>query len=392
MGLCLALASAPVPASGPDLTASPPPITFTRWRPLGETEAAERYALSFPSAISTPFDANNSVPLVISVPRNRIGRAPVVILLHYWGATDFQLEQDAAEVMAERGIATVAMALPYHLARTPEGRRSGELAVVPDPDRLVQTMSQAVMDVRRTVDWIETQPVFDSQSVGLAGTSLGALVASLSYAVEPRIKSAAFLLGGADLANILFTSSRTGPMRDVLRAQGITEDNLRERLRSVEPLTYLKPDDQRPTFVITARHDNVIRAESSRKLMAALPNHQTLTLETGHYGGFLVQRPLLRTMGTFFQSTLQGKDFSAPGRFYSPTVRFALDLNVEQGLSVGVGLDLWRPRNSDAFGALFLTPRGFQGFTGVEMGRGFSLGITWLPRRVTPGLLWSVVF
>ncbi|MFX9638786.1 hypothetical protein ABTO85_20010, partial [Acinetobacter baumannii] len=80
-----------------------------------------------------------------------VGPVPVVVLLHYWGAPDTKVEDEIAQLLARRGIAAVAMPLPYHLGRSPMGRRSGELAIVPDPRSLNQTMTQAVLDVQRTI-------------------------------------------------------------------------------------------------------------------------------------------------------------------------------------------------------------------------------------------------
>lgn len=374
-------------------TAPPPPVPFEGWLATGESEAAERFTISFPSPVQTPFPENNTVKLLVFVPKNRIGRAPVVVMLHFWGATDNALEVEMAEELAKKGVASIALPLPYHLSRTPRGTASGELAIQADPDALRETMTQALADVRRALDWVATRPELNPQAVGVTGTSLGAIVSGLAFAVEPRFKSAAFVLGGADLAFILWNSSRVGPQREALRRAGVTEESLRATLAPVEPLTHLRPDDPRPTYVVSARHDTVIPPEATRRLAASLNNPQTLVLETGHYGGFLVRTRLVRSVAAFFESTLQGRAFTAPDRFYSPTVRFMAYLGSTDGLQVAAGLDLWRlNEQADAFATALVTPRGVRGYFGFQLGRGVSAGAIFAPRRTSVGLVWSTVF
>ncbi|MDK3161116.1 prolyl oligopeptidase family serine peptidase [Kamptonema cortianum] len=371
----------------------PPPISFERWRPAGGSEYAERYTITYPSALPTAYSENNSVRCEVSVPKNRIGPAPVVVLLHFWGATDSVLEQEVAEELATRGIAAISIPLPYHLSRTPDGTRSGELAIQADPEALKATMKQAISDIRRGLDFIATRPEFDSSAIGISGTSLGAIVTSLAFSVDQRFRSAAFLLGGADLAGILWNSSRVVAQRDALRRQGYTEESLREALKPVEPLTYLKPDDPRSTFVVSARHDTVIPKSATEKLIASLGEPQSLVLETGHYGGLLVRGRIVRTIAAFFSQTLRGQTFSAPSGFYSPTVRFALTGDASDGLQVAAGLDIWRSNSrADGFATLFLTPRGPRGFVGAHLGQGLSFGIVVAPKKTSAGILWSTVF
>lgn len=376
-----------------DVTQKPEPVPFPQWRPVGQTDFLEHYTVDFTSPVVTDYPENNHVKLDVYVPRHRTGPIPVVLVLHYWGATETTLEVAMAEALANRGMAAVIMPLPYHLSRTPDGKRSGELTVVADVGSLSQNMVQSVQDVRRTVDFIESRPEFDRTKIGIVGTSMGALVSSMSFAVEPRFAAATFLLGGADLAHVMWNSSRVVQQRDRLRSVGYTEDSLREALASIESLNYLDPNDRRPSYLIRARHDTVIPPQSSQRLQDALGNPQVLYLETGHYGGILVQQKLSRTTASFFAETFSGRDFVAPAEFYSPTIRVGFGVDPEHGFQFSIGMDVWRLNaESDAFGSLFLTPYGVRGFLGARLGRDVALGAVILPRKTTFGILWSTVF
>jgi dienelactone hydrolase len=379
-------------AQTPQVAQAPPQIVFDDWKKVAEAEDFIEYSLSYPSPVVTQFPENNTVPLRIYLPVQRSGPIPVVLLLHYLGATDLKVERSVTAELVKRGVASVIVALPYHLGRTPPGFFSGELAIQPDPEKLVTTMTQSVLDVRRAVDWIYSRPEFDQARVGIGGTSLGAIVATLAYALEERFARATFMLAGVDLAHIMWHSSRVVSQRDELRSKGFTESRLREALKEIEPLTYLSNRRKDVVFVVGARHDTVIPPVDTEKLIHALGEPKVLWLDTGHYGGAFVQRKLLRTVATFFGDEFSGKSFDPPKALHAPTIRVGLDINPVTGGQVGVGLDLWRSNaNADAFASLMLTPKGAQVFIGRRIDRGFAAGITLLSRGVTVGAFWSAV-
>ena len=375
-----------------DVLQAPPPIAFEQWRETGRREFYSEFSVSFPSAVRTGYPLNDVVRLRVTVPTDAFGPVPVVVLLHYWGASDTRFERGMAGRLAQSGIASVIVPLPYHLDRTPRGYRSGELAIQADLAELRATMIQSVSDVRRAVDWIESRPEFRRDQIGISGTSLGALIGALTFAVDSRIAASSYVLGGADIAHILWNSSRVVSQREALRKQGYTEARVREELRSVEPLEYLRPDDERPSFVIAARYDTVVPPADSRKLIDALGGAQALWLDTGHYGGALVQPKIIRTVVRFFDGTFRGTGFIAPKALYAPTIRLGMQANDESGLQVMAGLDVWKLRaNAETFATVMLTPGGVQGFIGHTLSRNLALGVTVLPKRTTWGVMWSVV-
>lgn len=315
-----------------------------------------------------------------------------MVILHYWGATDQRIERELARELAANNIAGLMLTLPYHLSRTPKGYRSGELAVQPDPAKLTDTMTQSVQDVRRAIDFIQTRPEFDHTNIGIAGTSLGSIVSILSYAVDTRINVAAFMLGGVDLAHILWHSSRVVQERDALRRRGYTEARMRKELEPIEPLTYLNSRPEGKTFVVGGKFDTVIPRADTEKLIRALPNVKTLWLDTGHYGGVFVQTRIIRTVNNFFTKAFSNTSFTAPKRLFAPTVRFGVQYNTANSLQVAAGIDLWKfNAKGDVFSSILATPKGPELFLGAQLSHGFSLGVFGTPRTVSLGLLWSSV-
>lgn len=380
-------------AFGQAIDQRPPAIDFEPWRDQEiDDEEAYEYTATFPSPYRTGVARNDVVPVRFFVPKRGSGPYPCVIVLHYWGASEQKLERSLVGDLARLGIGAALITLPYHLDRTPPGARSGERAILPDTQHLVATMTQAVLDVRRTVDYIAQRPEYDPTQIGIAGTSLGSIVSSLSYALEPRLKAASFMLGGADLAHILWQSSRVVKVREALRKQGMTESKLREELAMVEPLNYLPARAEKRAFVVGGKFDTVVPPADTEKLIRALGNPSTLWLDTGHYGGVFVQRRVLRLVSQFFSGEFGGKAFVPPKSVYAPTVRIVLQANTESSFQVGLGVDLWRSNSrGDFFSTVIATPRGPQLFLGARLDRGLSIGAFASPKKVSPGVLWSFV-
>ena len=376
----------------PPIDQAPNPIPFADWQEVSRPEGAVEYLVTFPSPVISGIAVNDEVPLRVFIPNQRTAPVPAVLVLHYWGATDLRVERTLAQELNRRGVAAAILTLPYHLARTPAGSRSGQMAIQPDPERLKATMTQAVLDTRRALDYLDTRPEIASGSRGIVGTSLGALVASTTYGVDARLSKAAFLLGGVDIAGILWSSSRVVGQREALRRRGFTEDRIRQALAPVEPANFLPRRTTGTAFVVGGLFDTVVPRRNTERLISLLPNPRVLWLDTGHYGGIFVQRRLMREVANYFATEFTGTAFEPPDRLYAPTVRIGFRLDTASGLDLGIGLDLLKfDRRGDSFASLLLTPRGPNVFVGQRFSQGLSLGLFGGTRGVGAGLLWSTV-
>lgn len=376
----------------PSIRESPPPVSFAPWREVNQTETGTEYLELFPSPLPGIYPSNNTVPLRVFIPANADGPVPVVLVLHYWGATDLRNERDLALELNRNKIAAAVMTLPYHLERTPPGRYSGEIAIEPDPRQMVTTMTQAVMDTRRSIDFLESRSEFDHTRLGLAGTSLGSLVAELTYGVDDRITHVAFVLGGVDLAHIVWSSSLLVRQKDMLIRLGYTEEALRADIKQIEPLQFLPSRRTSPSLVIGGHYDTVIKQQSTEELIATLTNPKVLWLDTGHYGGIFVQRRLMRELARFFTAEFSGKSFTPPQTVYAPTIRLGLKVDTGNGFDIGVGLDLLKfDKRGDTFMTLFVTPRGPEIYIGRDVSQGFSVGVIGSTHNSGAALMWSAV-
>ena len=151
-----------------------------------------------------------------------------------------------------------------------------------------------VMDVMEGIDWLDTQSFVDRDRIGIVGVSMGAIISSIVAGADPRIRAGVFILGGGDLAGILFSS--TEPSVVALRERIEEEEDLSteelraeigRRLRNVDPLTYANRLDPSRILMIDAYFDHVIRRRYAMALWKAAGEPEMVMLPTGHYSAAL---------------------------------------------------------------------------------------------------------
>jgi dienelactone hydrolase len=207
-------------------------------------------------------------------------RFPLVLILPITRGDFFSTE--FAVYFAERGLACVRFR-----SQGDVGRLYGDPASLPMFRDLLRAR---VIDTRRVLEWALRRSEIDDDRVALVGFSHGAIVGGLVTAVEPRIKAAALVLGGGDLAGIIRDSSerslariREGLMADHDLTTGGFYDAASAALEDVDPLTYAPLISPRTILMINARFDHVIRRPYTEALWRALGRPELAWLPSGHY-------------------------------------------------------------------------------------------------------------
>ncbi len=314
----------------------------------------------FPSLMqSTDYPQNGTVYAEVFIPQ-RSQKMPAVVILHSWGVQKPDVELSLARLLAKRGLVTAVMTLPYHIQRTPSGFLSGELMIVPDTQHMRDAMRQAVLDCMRLIDWLQSQPQVAANRVGIVGISLGAIISALVMGVETRLQAGVLVLGGANLAHILWRSPLTMNVRGELRSKGFSYESLRKEMASVEPLHFLHGQYGERVLMVNGRYDLVIPREDALALRNALGDGPILWLNTGHYGPALVRSALFDIVGRFLSANLQdgSEPFSLPSTLHEPTFRIGLLYSGTWGARVSAAVDVWRwEREGRAGVALQASPR-----------------------------------
>lgn len=257
--------------------------------------------LTFPSRIQSPSPNNDQVRGYYYQPKTE-GRLPAVVVLHGLGGVLTEGKSEAVcQSFAERGMAAFLLILPYHMERHAESKPSGQGFISADPQRLVESGRQAVIDLRCVLDWLVARPEVDSQRLGVVGISLGALMANVAMGVDDRLSAGVSILGGGDLAQVFWRSPLALPWQWKMPRAGLTESMLRESLRPIEPLSFADRNRPRRVLMINGYYDVVIPRSSALKLWEALDRPPIIWTNSGHASLFLVWDDVVETAFAFLQ-------------------------------------------------------------------------------------------
>ncbi len=264
---------------------------------LRETRAAETFTVSwltFPSALKTAVEANNTVWARYWKPVDGRSRRPAALLLHWLGGR-FDMLDLVGQRLAENGIAALLMYMPYYGPRMPAGRDRKDVFLEGDVDTLAAGFRQAVLDARRVGDWLASRPDVEPSRVGIVGISLGAIVGGLTAGVDDRFGRSVLVIGGGDLPAILQNPSReTALARKKIAEANLAPERLREIWKDVEPCTFagrLRPEE---LLLINAETDEVIPRAATERFREAAGRPPIRWLKGGHYGVVLQLGPVLK--------------------------------------------------------------------------------------------------
>lgn len=250
------------------------------------------------------------------------GAKPLIIVLPIWGIHSFPSDAISAG-LTERGAGTINV-LEISGERSlidwqAMGAATSEAEFFARLDQMVARIVDAVIDVRRLIDWARTRPEVDAWRIGLIGFSRGAIVASLAMAQEPRLAAGVVAMGGADLHAILATCGHeiAAVRRRVMANLGWSleryEDELERALAPINPVRFAGMADPRRVLVIEAGRDTCVPRSARERLWHALGrperviygyDHRTTFLAMTLLGGYDLQHQVFR----FLDRTLGSGD------------------------------------------------------------------------------------
>jgi pimeloyl-ACP methyl ester carboxylesterase len=240
--------------------------------------------LRFPSAIVTPEPANNTVVARVFRPAatRRADARRAVVVLPQWNA-DLHGHVGLSQLFARFGLTAVRLSLPYHDERRPPDLERADYIVSPNVGRTAQINRQAVLDVRRVVDWLQAQGF---ERIGIMGTSLGSCLAMLAMSHDPRIRAGAFNHVSPYFADVVWRGLSTRHVRAGLEGH-IALDDLRECWMPISPWPFIDRVRARAVLLVYARYDLSFPVDLSRRFLAEFErlqvSHATTVLPCGHY-------------------------------------------------------------------------------------------------------------
>ena len=237
--------------------------------------------LTFPSALETPHQENNTVHARY-FPAAPGARRRAVVVLPQWNAGP-EDHMGLARLLARCGISAVRLSLPYHDARMPPELHRADYIVSANIGRTVQVCRQAVLDARRAVDWLESQGY---ERIGILGTSLGSCLAMLTAAHEERLVAAALNHVSVYFADVVWEGLSTAHVRAGLDG-AIDLERLRALWMPISPAPFVGRMRGTRTLLVYARYDLSFPVRLSRQLVAEFHraglDPQVAVLPCGHY-------------------------------------------------------------------------------------------------------------
>ena len=274
--------------------------------PRGRDFRFDGHHLRFPSAFRTPHPDNDTVHARYFPASFEPGepRRAVVVLPH-WNA-DPGSHMTLARLLARFGVSAVRLSLPYHDSRMPPELHRADYIVSANIGRTVQVCRQAVLDTRRTVDWLESRGY---ERIGVLGTSLGSCLSMLAAAHDPRISAAALNHISPYFADVVWEGLSTAHVRAGLEGS-VDLKLLRDAWLPISPAPFLDRMRGTRTLLVYARYDLSFPVRLSRKLVADFRRRgldpEVFVLPCGHYStgmapfnwldGFVLVRFLRRAL------------------------------------------------------------------------------------------------
>lgn len=242
--------------------------------------------LRFASPVKSPWPANDTVWAHLLVPSGaRAGKTAAVLVLPVMAAPNVWIETRFTERFARDGLVVMWVEMPTQFHRRPlASMPSGQVFLARTPERLAANFRQSVLDARRALGVLSARPEVDPGKVVVFGISLGALVGSVVYSVDPRPRLGVFLLGGADFPSLARDGSLSGPF---VRKMGIQDAALRRAWKGLDPLDYKEKNAGKPALLINARSDTVIPRANALLLASAFPAARQVWVPLGHYTAIL---------------------------------------------------------------------------------------------------------
>ncbi|HEX7242405.1 MAG TPA: dienelactone hydrolase family protein [Longimicrobiaceae bacterium] len=188
-------------------------------------------------------DGGDAVPAILLLP-DAPRPAPGVLLLHGYSSRKEHMSDNVGRALFRRGMASLAVDLPLH------GDRGDPLQAqsARNPLAMVRLWRTGLQEGRLAVRYLGARPEVDAERLGIAGYSLGSVLAVALAGDEPRLRAVVLAAGGDLPAGT--------PLAAVARAV-------------VDPARSVRRLDGRPLLMVHGRDDRTIRPDQAERLFAA---------------------------------------------------------------------------------------------------------------------------
>jgi hypothetical protein len=254
--------------------------SFYAARPM-EDSKRDGDLLTFRTPTPTPFIKNNTATCQLFEAKSS---RTAVVVVPQWNS-DVKSHVGLCKLIRKLGMTAVRVTLPYHEARSPEGRRRADLMVSPNIGRTLHATRQAVIELRQVVRWLKSHGY---ERVGVMGTSLGSCVAYLAFTHDCEIDVGVFNHVSSYFADVVWSGLATRYVLWGLEGH-VRLPDLRRCWAPLSPWFFVDrlTDQERPHLMITAKYDMTFLPELTEQVFERYAelgiSHERVDLPCGHY-------------------------------------------------------------------------------------------------------------
>lgn len=238
--------------------------------------------LHFPSSLTTPHAENNRVHARF-YPAGANDRA--VIVSPQWNANE-ESHIALCQALNRFGISALRLSLPYHDWRRPPELTRADYLISANVGRTIQAVRQAVLDIRRSADWLFAQGF---KRVGVMGSSIGSCVSWLSFIHDERLEAGVFNMVSSYFGDVVWRAVTTSHIRQSLETE-LTLETARQVWLSLSPSFYadrVLQQVRRRALLISAQYDLTFVPDLSEIFINDCERHgvpvEKIFLPCGHY-------------------------------------------------------------------------------------------------------------
>jgi hypothetical protein len=248
-----------------------------------ESSASESgfHRLRFPSAVITPYEKNNTVHAKFFPAGGGDG---AVIVSPQWNAKE-DSHVALCRALNRFGVSALRLSLPYHDQRTLDGFTRADYLVSANIGRTIQSVRQAVLDVRRAADWLFFQGY---KRVGVIGTSIGSCVSWLAFIHDERLETGVFNMVSSWFGDVVWRALTTSHIRKSLETE-LTAEEVREVWKTISPSAHAGrlARERRQVLLISTKYDMTFLPDLAQIFFDDCDRHNAparkVFLPCGHY-------------------------------------------------------------------------------------------------------------
>lgn len=268
-------------------------------------EIAEDYRMGcfqYETQVTTEFQCNNHV--IGRYYEKKASNSDVnVVMVHGWRSNGHHhLENIYLEGFKKQGYNLYFYTLPYHLERAPASSLySGEYMVSANIDRTLNSIKQAVTDLRGLIKWIKANR---GGKVILIGVSLGGYLTNLTSVLEKEIDALISVMYANSLAFSIWNSSPGKYIKKDLLQGGFTYEDLIAHWQIINPSNYQPLVKKENILLISGRFDQYVLMEDTNILWEKWNKPNRLVYPWGHGGIVLARKKIFQDSNSFLQSII----------------------------------------------------------------------------------------